>query len=35
MTMKKLFAIMLTALLTAALFAQVPQRISYQAVIRD
>ena len=33
--MKNLFAILVALLLTAPLWAQVPQRMSYQAVIRD
>jgi uncharacterized protein (TIGR02145 family) len=33
--MKRLFAIITAVLLTAPVFAQVPQKMSYQAVIRD
>ncbi len=33
--MKKLFAIAVAVLLTASLFAQAPEKMSYQAVIRD
>lgn len=33
--MKKLFSILVAVLITTALFGQVPQKMSYQAVIRD
>ena len=33
--MKKLFAILAALILTLGLFAQAPQRMSYQAVIRN
>ena len=33
--MKKLFTILVAVLLTASVFAQAPQKMSYQAVIRD
>jgi hypothetical protein len=33
--MKKLFAILVTVLLTATVWAQAPQKMSYQAVIRN
>src|SRR3989304_6190376 len=33
--MKKLFTILLAVFITASVFAQAPQKISYQAVIRD
>ena len=33
--MKKIYTILLTVLLTASLFAQSPQKMSYQAVIRN
>ena len=33
--MKKVFTVLIAVLLTASLFAQSPQKISYQAVIRD
>src|SRR6056297_1191415 len=33
--MKKLFTILATVLLTASVFAQSPEKLSYQAVIRD
>ena len=33
--MKKLFTILLTVLLTASVFAQAPEKMSYQAVIRN